>query len=191
MQLENFRLEGEHLPIYTYPEPVLSKVAEPVTKFDAELARLVQNMLFTMYHAPGIGLAAPQIGVSLRLFVVDVDFEREEVTRQDGSADMEFSNLNPMVFINPVFKTKEGCVLNKEGCLSVPDVYEEVERAEHVVVEYQDLQGKPRTMEADELLAICLQHENDHLDGIVFIDRLSPLKKKFFKTKLLKDKRRI
>lgn len=179
------------LPIYTYPEPVLAQVAKPVTKFDKELATLVQNMLYTMYHAPGIGLAAPQVGISIRMFVVDIDFEREEVTRANGKVEMEFTNLNPMVFINPVFTKKSGETIGKEGCLSVPDVYEEISRAEHVVIEYQDLKGEKRTLEADDLLAVCLQHENDHLDGVVLIDRLSPLKKKFFKTKLLKDKKRL
>jgi peptide deformylase len=191
MFLEDYRLEGEHLPIYTYPDPVLAKVARPVEHFDHKLEKLVRDMLFTMYHAPGIGLAAPQVGESMRLFVIDVDFEREEVTRPDGSEGMEFSNLRPMVFINPKFTKKEGEATGKEGCLSVPDVYEEITRAERIVVEYQDLKGNKRTMEADELLAICLQHENDHLDGVVLIDRLSPLKKKFFKTKLLKDKKRL
>jgi peptide deformylase len=191
MLLENYQLEGELLPIHTYPDPILSKVAVPVTTFDAQLEKLVKDMLYTMYHAPGIGLAAPQIGQSIRLFVVDVDYDREEVTRADGTEDMEFSNLQPMVFINPIFVKKEGQAVGKEGCLSVPDVYEEVSRAEKIIVEYQDIKGNKRSMEADELLAICLQHENYHLDGIVFIERLSPLKKKFFKTKLVKDKKRL
>lgn len=191
MKIENYELIGELLPIYTYPEPVLSKVATPVDIFDEELENLVKNMLYTMYHAPGIGLAAPQVGISKRLFVVDVDFDREEIENADGKTRMEFENLNPMVFINPVFKKLEGSTIFKEGCLSVPEVYEEVKRAETVVVEYQDLKGNSRSIEADELLAICLQHENDHLDGIVFIDRLSALKKKFFKSKLIKDKNKI
>jgi len=191
MLLEDYRLEGEHLPIYTYPDPVLAKVAKPVEQFDQKLEKLVRDMLFAMYHAPGIGLAAPQVGESIRLFVVDIDFEREEVTRPDGSEGMEFSNLRPMVFINPKFVMKSGETIGKEGCLSVPDVYEEITRAEKITVEYQGLKGETLTMEADELLAVCLQHENDHLDGVVLIDRLSPLKKKFFKTKLLKDKKRL
>ncbi len=191
MRITDYKLEGELLPIHTYPDPILTLVAKPVSVFDKRLEKLVRDMLFTMYHAPGIGLAAPQIGVSERLFVVDVDFDREEVTRADGTEDVEYSNLNPMVFINPVFRVKEGKTVGKEGCLSVPDVYEEVTRAERIVVDYQDLQGNPCSLEADEMLAICLQHENDHLDGVVFIDRLSPLKKKFFKTKLLKDKKRL
>ncbi len=184
-------MTGELLPIHTYPDPILAQVAKPVTRFDQGLEKLVRDMLFTMYHAPGVGLAAPQVGLSIRLFVIDVDFEREEITRPDGSEEMEFSGLRPMVFINPKITRKEGEAIGKEGCLSVPDVYEEIKRAEKVFVEYQDLKGNPCSLEADELLAICLQHENDHLDGVVLIDRLSPLKKKFFKNKLIKDKKRL
>ena len=191
MKIENYTLEGKMRPIFTYPEPVLTQVAKPVEVFDSKLETLVRDMLYTMYHAPGIGLAAPQIGESLRLFVVDVDYDRDEVELKNGETEMEFSNLNPMVFINPVFTKKTGSTVFKEGCLSVPEVYEEVTRSELVTVEYQDLKGNKLTLEADELLSICLQHENDHLDGIVFIDRLSPLKKKFFKTKLIKEKKRI
>jgi peptide deformylase len=191
MKIENYVLEGEMLPIYTYPEPVLAQVAKNVEVFDERLEKLVKDMLYTMYHAPGIGLAAPQVGISERLFVVDVEYDREEIEEANGNTRMEFSNLSPMVFINPVFSKKEGSTIFKEGCLSVPEVYEEVTRSERVLVEYQDLKGNHCSLEADELLAICLQHENDHLDGIVFIDRLSPLKKKFFKTKLIKEKKRI
>lgn len=191
MLLPDYTLEGNLLPIYTYPEPVLAQVAKPVTVFDDKLEELVRDMLYTMYHAPGIGLAAPQVGTSLRMFVVDVDYDRDEVTNPDGSTGVEFSNLRPMVFINPKFIKKSGETVSKEGCLSVPDVYEEVSRAELVTVEYQDLKGNHHSLEADELFSICLQHENDHLDGVVFIDRLSPLKKKFFKQKLIKDKKRL
>lgn len=191
MYIENYKLVGTLLPIYTYPEPVLSTVAKPVTVFDKKLEQLVRDMLYTMYHAPGIGLAAPQVGLSQRVFVIDVDYDREEVTAADGSTSMEYSNLKPRVFINPKFTVKQGETISQEGCLSVPDVYEDVTRAEVVTVEYQDLKGNSHTLDADELLSICLQHENDHLDGIVFIDRLSPLKKKFFKSKLVKEKKRL
>jgi len=191
MFIENYKMEGTLLPIYTYPEPVLTAVATPVTVFDAKLEQLVRDMLFTMYHAPGIGLAAPQIGLSQRMFVIDVDYDREEVTKADGSTGMEYSNLKPRVFINPKFTVKQGETVGQEGCLSVPDVYEEVTRFEVVTVEYQDLKGNKHKLDADEMLSICLQHENDHLDGIVFIDHLSPLKKKFFKSKLIKEKKRL
>jgi peptide deformylase len=186
---QNYRLDGKILDIHTYPDPILTKVASPVTKFDQELEELCKNMLFTMYHAPGIGLAAPQIGKSLRLFVLDVDYKRETIERADGSEDFELSEFKPMIFINPIIKSKDGETLYQEGCLSVPGVYEEVKRFEKIVVEYQNLKGEPQTLEADGLLAICLQHENDHLDGIVFIERLSAFKKNFFKKKLTKNKK--
>lgn len=170
--------EGQKLEVLTYPDPILKKVAEPVTVFDEALAQLCQNMLHTMYGVPGIGLAAPQVGVSQRVFVMDVDHQRE--------GDGQYSNLTPRVFINPVISHKYGETTYREGCLSIPGVYEEVHRAESVTVKYQCLKGEEHTLEADALLAICLQHENDHLDGIVFLDRLSLLKrdilmKKFFK----------
>lgn len=172
MKILNYELKGTPLAIYTYPEPVLLQKSKPVVKFDQELKTTVFNMLYTMYHAPGIGLAAPQVGINQRFFVVDVDFEREEKENEDGSKEIVFTNLNPQVFINPTFSKPEGKILFKEGCLSVPDIYEEVQRCEKIVVDYQDLDGNKHTLEADDILAICLQHENDHLDGIVFIDRL-------------------
>lgn len=188
MLVDNFEMKGELLPIHTYPDPILGQVAKPVTVFDDSLAKLVQNMLYTMYHAPGIGLAAPQVGLGIRLFVVDVHYDRES---NEDDSEVSFTNLNPMVFINPRFVQKHGQIEYKEGCLSVPDVYEDVSRAEQVTIHYQDLTGAEKTIEADELLAICLQHENDHLDGVVFIERLSPLKKKFYKNKLIKEKKRL
>jgi peptide deformylase len=191
MKILNYELKGTPLAIYTYPEPVLLQKSKPVVKFDQELKTTVFNMLYTMYHAPGIGLAAPQVGINQRFFVVDVDFEREEKENEDGSKEIVFTNLNPQVFINPTFSKPEGKILFKEGCLSVPDIYEEVQRCEKIVVDYQDLDGNKHTLEADDILAICLQHENDHLDGIVFIDRLSALKKNFFRKKLIKEKKRM
>ncbi len=188
MKIENYEFKGTLLPIVTYPDPVLSKVAVPVTVFDKDLENLVMDMLYTMYHAPGIGLAAPQIGKSIRLFVMDVDYDREEVTTADGKEEMRYTNFNPMVLINPVIKSSGEKILYEEGCLSVPGVYEEVKRFEHIKVDYQDLQGNKHSMEADELFAICVQHENDHLDGVVFIERLSNLKKQFYKKKLAKEK---
>jgi len=188
MKIENYEFKGELLPIVTYPDPVLSTVAKPVTEFNQELELLVKNMLYTMYHAPGIGLAAPQIGKSIRLFVMDVDYDREEVTNAAGKTEMRYTNFNPLVLINPVIKGSGDKILYEEGCLSVPGVYEEVKRFSHIHVEYQDLKGEKHTMEAEELFAICLQHENDHLDGIVFIERLSNLKKQFYKKKLMKEK---
>lgn len=188
--LENYTLEGEKLSIFTYPAPVLKQVAKPVTEFNDELRSIIKNMFFTMYHAPGIGLAAPQVGVSLRFFVLDIWFDREKVTLADGSEEYRLSEFNPMVFINPVFRNKSGEVIHEEGCLSVPGIYEDVKRAEFVTVEYQDMFGNHHSLEADELLSICLQHENDHLDGIVFIERLSLLKRQLLEKKFLKQQKK-
>jgi peptide deformylase len=143
-----------------------------------------------MYHAPGIGLAAPQVGISKRLFVMDITYDREEVTRADGSNDFEYSNFAPLVFINPIIKNKQGEVLYEEGCLSLPGLYEEVKRAETVTVDYQDVEGNSHSIDADELLSICIQHENDHLDGIVFIERLSMIKKNLLSKKFLKQQKK-
>lgn len=188
MTIENYKLEGEKLPIVTYPDPVLSTKATEVAEFTPDLKELVKNMLFTMYHAPGIGLAAPQIGLGKRIFVLDVDYDREVVTNSAGRDEIRMSNFRPMVLINPVITGTSGTTTYEEGCLSVPGVYEEVKRFESVHVKYQDVDGKFHELEAHDLLAICLQHENDHLDGIVFIERLSNLKKNFYKKKLVKEK---
>ncbi len=188
--LENYSLQGEQLPIFTMPAPVLKQIAKPVEIFDENLSTLCKNMLYTMYHAPGIGLAAPQIGQSIRLFVMDIDYNREEVTRADGSKDYVLSDFNPRVFINPVIEKISGEILYEEGCLSVPGIYEEVTRSEHIKVKYQDLDGNHQEMEATELLSVCIQHENDHLDGIVFLERLSTLKRNFLTKKYLKSKKK-
>jgi peptide deformylase len=188
--LENYKHEGELLEIIKYPAPILKKIAKPVTEFNDDLKLLVKNMLFTMYHAPGIGLAAPQVGASIRLFVLDIWFEREKLTLHDGSEEYRLSNFSPKVFINPVFKEKIGEHMYEEGCLSLPGIYEDVKRAEQVVVEYQDLDGAFHTIEADELLAVCLQHENDHLEGVVFIERLNILKRQLIIKKIQKKQKK-
>ncbi len=190
MNIENYKLEGSLIPIVTYPDPVLSAKAAEVTDFGPGLGKLVKDMLFTMYKAPGIGLAAPQIGQSIRMFVLDVDYDREEVTNAAGREEYRLSNFNPMVFINPVITGTSGTTVYEEGCLSVPGVYEEVKRFESVNVKFQNLKGEFQELEAHDMLAICIQHENDHLDGVVFIERLSNLKKTFYKKKLLKEKGR-
>lgn len=188
--LENYKLEGELLQIQTYPAPVLKKVALPVTEFNEELELLCKNMLFTMYKAPGIGLAAPQVGQSIRLFVMDIEYDREEITKADDSVEYKLSNFNPMIFINPVIKNTQGETLYEEGCLSVPGIYEEVKRFETITVDYQDIRGNHHSIDADELLSICIQHENDHLEGIVFLERLSMLKQNLLKKKFLKQKKK-
>ncbi|OIP34932.1 MAG: peptide deformylase [Deltaproteobacteria bacterium CG2_30_63_29] len=154
------------LDIVLYPEAVLKAVAKPVKKVSAEIQRLVDNMLETMYAAPGIGLAAPQVGVSKRLCVVDV------------SNPQEGEPLNPYVLINPEIIDRAGKILWEEGCLSLPGLYREVQRSSRITVRALDRQGVERVFEAEDLLAVCIQHEMDHLDGIVFPDRLSLLKKK-------------
>jgi len=188
--LKKYELVGNKLPISTFPAPVLKKVAPPVTEFNEELRNLIRDMFYTMYHAPGIGLAAPQVGVSLRLFVLDIWFEREKVTLPDGSTEYRFFDFQPMVVINPVFKNQSGEIIHEEGCLSVPGVYEDVKRSEFVTIDYQDMFGAHHTLEADELLSVCLQHENDHLDGIIFIERLSFLKKQLIEKKFLKKQKK-
>lgn len=187
---ENYSLNGELLNIHTYPDPVLTQVAEEVKpeEFDDNLKTLCKNMLYTMYDAPGIGLAAPQIGISKRIFVIDVDYNRDETT--EGSEEYTLSNFNPRVFINPQIISKEGETVYQEGCLSLPGIFEDVKRFEEIQVKFQNTDGEFLTIDADELLSICIQHENDHLNGIVFIDRLSTLKKNFFKKKLTKEKKR-
>ena len=115
MKIENYELKGSKLPILTYPDPVLTAVAKPVTEFGEPLKALVQDMLFTMYHAPGIGLAAPQIGQSIRLFVIDVNYDKETITNAQGKAVTHFSDMEPMVFVNPVITGTSGTTTYEEG----------------------------------------------------------------------------
>ncbi len=184
---KDYKFEGDLLEIVTYPDPVLTTVAKEVETFNDELKTLCKNMIYTMYHAPGIGLAAPQIGLSQRIFVVDVDFTREET--YEDSDEFEYADFNPRIFINPKFITQDGEIKYQEGCLSLPGIFEDVKRFENIKLQYQDTDGNKHTLDADGLLSICIQHEYDHLEGIVFIDRLSNLKKSFFKKKLIKAKR--
>jgi peptide deformylase len=143
-----------------------------------------------MYHAPGIGLAAPQVGVGQRIFVMDIDYDREEIIQADGEAEYKYENLVPRIIINPKFENQEGEILYEEGCLSVPGVYEQVKRAEKLTLHYQDVKGEKQSLDAEGLLSVCLQHENDHLDGIVFIERLSMIKKNLLMKKFLKTKKK-
>jgi peptide deformylase len=162
------------LPILCYPDPKLHKVAKPVATVDERIHTLVANMIETMYDAKGIGLAATQVDVHERVIVIDVSEERDE----------------PLVLINPeVVWTSPSTHLNEEGCLSVPGIYDGVQRFDAVHVRALDLTGKPRTIEAEELLAVCIQHEMDHLMGKVFVEYLSPLKRNRIKKKMLKAQR--
>jgi len=158
------------LPILEYPDPRLRIRAESVTKVDAEIRTLVADMLETMYEAPGIGLAATQVNVHKRILVVDVSEDRDQ----------------PHCLINPELLSTEGETSYEEGCLSVPGVYESVDRAERIKVKALDAEGEPIQLEVEGLLAICIQHEMDHLDGKLFVDYLSELKRDRLKKKLVK-----
>lgn len=163
------------LDILTYPDKRLRNVAKPVEVFDDELRKLTEDMAETMYDAPGIGLAAIQVNVPLRVVVIDLSEKKDSL----------------QVLINPEVIRKEGHVSMQEGCLSVPDVYADVERAEKVTVRAQDVEGNTFEFDADELLAVCIQHEIDHLDGKVFVDYLSRMKQERIRKKLLKEARRV
>jgi peptide deformylase len=162
------------LEILHYPNPILRESSKPVTEFDSSLEVLAQNMLETMYQAHGIGLAAPQIGELKQFLVIDCrpqdESGRYEIERQ---TELEQKILQPLFMANPKVLTQKGSTTYREGCLSVPSFYETVKRHKHIIVQYQDLQGNPQTLETDGLLAIVIQHEMDHLAGTLFIDHLS------------------
>jgi peptide deformylase len=159
------------LDILEFPDPRLRKVAEPVTQFDSKLHQLIDDMFETMYDAPGIGLAATQINVHKQIVVIDVSEEKNQ----------------PLVIINPSIEVLPGDPHEmQEGCLSVPGFYEDVVRIDHVQLNAQDKDGNPFSMEANGLLAVCIQHELDHLKGKLFVDYLSPLKRNRIKRKLEK-----
>lgn len=182
--------QSDTLEVFKYPSPVLKKIATAVENFDQDLKDLIFKMLNTMYQAPGIGLAAPQVGVSKRLFVMDINYDREKITKADGTSDYILKNLKPLIFINPIIKDKEGEILYQEGCLSVPGIYEDVKRFESISISFQDWDGNHHTGEAKDLLSVCIQHENDHLDGVIFLERLSLLKKNLLTKKYLKKKKK-
>jgi peptide deformylase len=161
------------LPILEFPDPRLRKKALPVVRVDDELRRLIDDMFETMYEAPGIGLAATQVDVHRRLLVADVSTEKNE----------------PYVLINPEILDKDGVAITEEGCLSVPGYYEEVERASHISVRYLDRCGSPVEREFEGLLAVCVQHEVDHLNGRLFVDYLSEAKRQRIRKRLIKERR--
>lgn len=158
--------------IVKYPDHVLSKPGEPVTEFDEDLNTLVEEMFESMYAAHGIGLAAPQIGLSKRLTVIDVNFKKDPADK--------------LVLINPEIVEREGKQFEEEGCLSLPEIREKVTRAAKVKVRAQNVAGEWFEVEGEELLARALQHEIDHLDGILFLDRLSRLKRELVVRKIKK-----
>jgi len=162
------------LPILHYPDPRLHKVAARVEHFDDKLRQLIKDMADTMYAAPGVGLAATQVDVHLRVIVIDVSETRDQL----------------QVFVNPELVAASGQADREEGCLSVPEVYETVQRAERVTVRALDAEGRPWTLDAEGLLAVCIQHEMDHLEGKVFVEKLSRLKQNRILARLKKQGRR-
>ena len=161
------------LPILHYPDPRLHKLAAPVKRVDDKIRKLIKDMADTMYAAPGIGLAATQVDVHLRLIVIDISETRDQL----------------QVFINPEIITAEGEAECEEGCLSVPGIFEKVTRAAQVTVTALDENGQERRLEADGLLAVWIQHEMDHLIGRVFVEKLSRLKQQRITAKLIKQQR--
>lgn len=171
--------------IRIWPDPALKQKARPVEKFDAELLTLVDDMFETMYDSNGIGLAATQIAVPLQVLVIDLDprgeAKKDEEVRQELS---EWGYEKPTVFINAKIKSADGSIVWEEGCLSVPGITDEVRRKEHVIIEALDRHGKPFTVEAHGLFAVAVQHEMDHLNGKVFVEYLSKLKRDMIKRKM-------
>jgi peptide deformylase len=160
------------LNVVKYGDPILTKHAEEVSDFDEKLHKLVDNMFETMYGAPGVGLAAPQVGVLKRLFVMDCSSGKDKKQK--------------IVLINPVIETEEGEQIGDEGCLSFPGIFLEVKRPQRVVVRARDLDGSEMTLDVMDLQARCVSHETDHLDGELFINYLSPLKRDLTKRKIKK-----
>ena len=161
------------LPILTYPNPELKKISRPVDKVDKDIVRLIDDMFETMYDAPGIGLAAPQVGVQKRVIVLDL-----------GERDGE--EVAPLAIVNPEIVSSEGETTFEEGCLSVPEFTADVVRAARVKLRGINRSGEAIEIDADGLLAIALQHEIDHLDGILFVDRIGTVKRDIFRRKLKK-----
>lgn len=166
------------LPILEFPDPRLRTKAVPVEAANvttAEFQRLLDDMFETMYDAPGIGLAASQVDVHQRFMVIDISEEKNQ----------------PQVFINPELSDKAGEQVYQEGCLSVPGIFADVTRADEITVRFLDRQGQPQELRADGLLAVCIQHEMDHLDGRLFVDYLSPLKREMVRKKLAKQRKHV
>ena len=152
------------LEVKLYGSEVLNKIAEPVVEITDEIKSLVSDMFYTMYQTDGVGLAAPQVGVSLRIFVCDPEYTKTE-------------NKKPLVLINPEFTEFSGEYEVEEGCLSVPGIFEEIVRFKRVKIKYKDLEWKDKKIEAEDTFAVILQHEYDHLDGKTFVDKLSQIRK--------------
>lgn len=189
------------LKIYAFPDIVLTQKALPIARIERSHRKLADDMLETMYDAPGIGLAANQVGILERILVLDVEYDYAELEDElSGKLPAEAPKnaevfgrsavwqRRPIVLINPIVTRAEGKTSIAEGCLSVPEYTAEVPRSKRITVSYQDLDGLAKTLDAEELLAVAIQHEVDHLDGKLFIDRLSPLKKEMAQKKLRKER---
>jgi peptide deformylase len=161
--------------IVQFPDPRLKQVAKPITEVDDALRELARDMIDVMYDEPGIGLAAPQVGASVRMFVIDTEWSDEEIGK------------NPTVVLNPEISEREGAITWEEGCLSVPDYTADVDRDEKIRLCGTDLDGNPIDEIAEGLRAVCIQHEVDHLDGVLFIDRISRLKRSLYVKKRKKQ----
>lgn len=184
------------LKIYAFPDLVLTQKASPIARVGKTYFKLADDMLETMYEAPGIGLAANQVGILERILVIDTEYDLEDLPEgEEAAAGAEVTgagiifNKKPKIIINPQIIHREGKIAIAEGCLSVPEYSAEVQRSEKIKVEYQDIDGQTHTLSAEGLQAVCIQHEMDHLDGKLFIDRLSPLKKEMIRKRLRQERK--
>lgn len=187
------------LKIFKFPDIVLSQNAKPIERVEKQFFKLADDMLETMYDAPGVGLAANQVGVLEKILVIDTEYDFEELP--EGSPKPEnlpagaevtgggiIKNRKPLIIINPEIVRKEGIQVFNEGCLSVPEFNAEIKRAAKLTLKYQTIDGLTKTLDAEGLLAVAIQHEMDHLEGKLFIDRLSPLKKEMIKKRLKQER---
>lgn len=177
------------LPLVIAPDPLLKQVSKPVEKIDEALRSFMQDMVSTMYNEQGVGLAAVQVGVLKRVLVIDVDYKIEEHDHHGDCGHVHVSNTNPRYFINPeIIESSKECSSYNEGCLSFPGARSEVMRPTEVKVKYLDLSGKEKVEKMTGLLATCIQHEIDHLNGITFVDHISKVKREMIMNKLKKRK---
>ena len=162
------------LPILQFPDPRLKLVAKQVDSFDAEIEKICSDMLETMYETQGVGLAATQVNIQQRILVIDISEDQSQ----------------PLCIINPKLINAQGEIIWEEGCLSFPGVFAKVKRSAQITIEFYNVKGEPQTLHAEELMAVCIQHEIDHLNGITFYDHISPLKQKMLRKKLdkMRDK---
>jgi len=183
------------LKIYTFPDKILTQKALPIARVEKSYRKLADDMLETMYDAPGIGLAANQVGILERILVIDVEYDYEELTEElkiPAGAEVfgrsVVTGRKPLIIINPEIIHKEGKTSISEGCLSVPEYTAEVQRYKKITLQYQNIDGLTKTLDAEDLFSVAIQHEMDHLEGKLFIDRLSPLKKEMAQKQLRKER---